>query len=1511
MNNSLSNSLAIVGISGRFPGAATCNAFMENLANAKESITIFTDDELREAGVDESLIRHRDYVKARGVLDKSDSFAAHFFDFSPYEAAHMDVQQRVFLECAWHALESANIDPSRTRMPVGIYASAGISTYLLHYLVNNPGLQNASDIFQMIVNNDKDFISTLTAYKCNLRGPAVTVQTACSSSLVAVHLACQALLEGETDVALAGGVNIDVPQRSGYLYRPGLILSPDGHCRPFDKNANGTLPGSGCGIVVLKRYADAIENNDYIYAVIRGTAINNDGADKVGFTAPSVTGQRSVLLEAFGIADINPRTIGYIETHGTGTELGDPIEIQALTQAFRHYTQDTHFCRIGSVKANIGHLNAAAGITGMIKTILSLQNKVFFPSVHFQEPNPVIDFNSSAVYVNTEYTPWESHTPRRAGVSSFGIGGTNAHVILEEAPPRPEKSSNDSAVHVLTISGKTDEEARAYALSIAKAVDSESDFSVDDIAFTLRHGRKQFPHRISVATRTKKECSDALRCAQPVKCFSAGNENEPVVVFLFPGQGSQYVCMGKELYEQEPVFRDAFDSCADIYMRAYSCDIREKVFPAEGISSSAEKELQQTSTAQPALFTTEYALAQLWLSKGMQPTAMIGHSTGEYVAACLAGVLSCEDALSLIAERGRLLESCAPGKMLAVHTEYEKIQPYLTNDIQIAAYNTPDLHVLSGCEAALQDVYDALKKDAVHASFLHTSHAFHSHLMNPVLDEFTQCIRAVTVNTQPRIPYVSSLTGKWITSENLSNPEYWAEHIRESVRFSTALETVWKESTPIFIEAGPGRTLSTFVHAHAQRPPLSAAIQSLPHPREKKSSTHMFYAAAGRVWQHGVHINLENPGENNSSYIPLPLYPFTREEYILDTPEKPATQLHEKQPLDQWLYHPVWRQNPTARLPANIPPPSQWLVLTHDTEDVFVTHLRQLGHTVIPVLPSHIKNTSAALSITLGEDDTYEHLFAKIDMGKPLYIIHALGIAPSHTDASHTLEYTITAGLLSLRALARVVFTKTSLPVRMCVLSSGAFTVNNNETLYPEKSIVIPAALSLAQEFPHLFCSVIDTDGSHIKIPEQILSVCNTSHGVFACRNRHIWQREYEHIPMPKNACKKTPVRKHGSYLITGGTGNIGILLAHGLAKRDAGHIALLTRSAFPAPSEWDSVEEDETISAAIKEKVAKLKSIRAEGTKVTVHTCNVADKSHVAELIQNIETTHGLHGVIHAAGYTHRDGIRSYTEIDMDMIDQHINAKVIGAQNLYDILHNKQLDFCVLMSSLSTVLGGLGFSVYAGSNEYMNTLVRKAYASDMQTPWIAMNWDGWNFTHQPRHMHEQCARVNTRSILPEEGEKLFFSLLSVPCLHEWVISTYSLRARIKQWVEKKDEAHKNKDIASHASYKKRPEIENAYTAPRNEIEEHIAGIFQECLGIEHVGIHDNFFELGGHSLLAVQVIARIRDSFDITLDLARVFENPTIAHVAHILADTIYEEEDDDVIQQMLEEIEAGKTDE
>ncbi|HMT29886.1 MAG TPA: beta-ketoacyl synthase N-terminal-like domain-containing protein, partial [Bacteroidia bacterium] len=852
---SVEDGIAIIGMSGRFPGANTVEEMWNNLLAGKETTSFFSDAEI-DPFIDASVTNDPSYVKARGVIQDADKFDAGFFGVNPRLAELMDPQQRIFLEVCWEALENAGYAAANYDGLIGVYSGMGNNTYYTNNVISHKDSIEKVGGFQVMVANEKDYIATRISHFMNLTGPGLSVHTACSTSLTAVAMACQGLWNNQCDMAISGGIAITSPINSGHLYQEGGMFSEDGHTRSFDENARGTVFSDGSGVVILKRYRDAVRNGDTIYAVIRGVGVNNDGSEKASFTAPSVDGQADVIAMAQADANVTPDTISYIETHGTAIPLGDPIEVEALTQAFRGGTDKKQFCAIGSVKSNFGHLTAAAGVAGLIKTALSLQNKIIPASINYEKPNPRIDFANSPFYVNNKLTEWKSDgSPRRAGVSSFGVGGTNVHLVVEEAPEQQDSGISRSK-HLLLVSTKGKENLETATENLKNFLVSHDNINLADAAYTLQQGRVSFINRRFVVAESIQDAIKQFDEKSPVK--SAARSLDSVangVAFMFPGQGSQYVNMGSNLYRDEIIFREAVDRCSEILTPYLGLDLKSILYPAKGNEEKAAKQLQDTCYTQPSLFTIGYALSKLWMSWGIQPAALVGHSIGEFAAACIAGVMSLEDALMLVAHRGKMMQALPKGSMLSVRLATNELESYLTNDISIAAINGPSLSVISGNDTAIDKIQKILEEKEIICKKLFTSHAFHSPMMDPIMEPFRELVSKVKLNP-PSIPVVSTATSAWLTDEQSTDPGYWSKHLRLPVRFADGIKTIWQQHPNyVLLEMGPRNTASILARQQATDLKKQFAFPSLPDTSENDAEWNTMLFTIGQLWLSGISIS--------------------------------------------------------------------------------------------------------------------------------------------------------------------------------------------------------------------------------------------------------------------------------------------------------------------------------------------------------------------------------------------------------------------------------------------------------------------------------------------------------------------------------------------------------------------------------------------------------------------------------------------------------------------------------
>ncbi len=1544
--------IAIIGMAGRFPGAKNIEAFWQNLRDGLESISVFTDEDLSAAGIDPKVLKESNYVKTGAVLDDIDLFDAAFFGFNPREAETTDPQHRLFLECAWEALENAGYDSQRCESRIGVYAGASINNYLTFDL-NRDSIGSVNS-FQTLIGNDKDFLTTRVSYKLNLTGPSVTVQTACSTSLVATTLACQSLLNYQCDVALAGGVSIRVPHKTGYLYQEGGILSPDGHCRAFDAKSQGTIIGNGVGVVVLKRLADAIADGDCIYAVIKSSAINNDGSGKVGYTAPSVNGQVDAIAEAQALAGIEAETISYIEAHGSGTPLGDPIEIAALTQVFRASTNKKGFCAIGSVKTNIGHLDAAAGVTSLIKTVLALKHKQIPPSLNFNDPNPEIDFTNSPFYVNTTLSEWKANGfPRRAGVSSFGIGGTNAHVILEEAPA-VEISEPSRPWQVLMLSAKTSSALETATANLTDYLKQHPDLNLADVAYTLQVGRRVFDHRRIVVCQDVEEAIAALQ--HPKRVLTNIQEtSERSVAFMFPGLGTQYINMAWELTQVEPTFREEVNRCCELLKPLLGFDVTDVIYPRKNQTSensqaqnsakstpqsgfdlrqmlgrSAEKpdeateKLNQTYLTQPAIFVIEYALAQLWISWGIRPVAMIGYSIGEYVAATLAGVMSLEDALTLVAKRAQMIHELPGGAMLAVPLSEQDVRPLLNENLSLSAINGQNLCVIAGATDAVDELERQLNERGLACRRLQTSHAFHSYMMEPMTASFTQLVKTVKLQP-PKIPYVSNVTGTWITDAQATDPSYWIQQLCKPVLFADGVNQLWKKHQPILLEVGPGQTLSSLA-LQCLESVLVADKVVLPSLRDfynRQSDKAFLLNTLGQLWLSGVQIDWSGfYAAERRHRIPLPTYPFERQRYWIEPEKNTSTvnlngeSLEQKLAICDWFHIPSWKRvAPPVSLASEqlIEQPQCWLVFLDECGigSQIVERLQRENQEVIVVKQGQQFSRLNQQEYTINPEkkDDYDTVLRELcSLNKiPQTLLHFWNITSNERELSglEGLEQSQALGFYSLLFLAQAIGEQNITDsLRIEVVSNNMQEVLDSSKLCPEKATILGPCKVIPQEYSNITCRSIDITlpPSNTRQWQQLIDqlvvelIAGASEPIIAYRGNHRWVQCFEPLPVEGETLRTAKLRQGGVYIITGGLGGIGLAIAQHLAKTVKAKLVLIGRSGLPAKAEWKQWLSSHDEHNPVSTKIKNVQTLEELGAEVLVLTADVADFEQMQVAIERVRDRFGeIHGVIHAAGVPGAGLIQLKTT---EMAASVLNAKVKGTLVLESVLKDVSLDFLVLFSSMTSIYGGFGQVDYCAANAFLDAFAHYSY-SRQQRLTVSINWDWWQWdswqdsllSFSPelqagfKQMREQYG-ITFHEGIDALSHILFNKLPQV------VVSTRNLQSIIKQHQNFAVSSLLEKSEKSRSESKHlRPNLKTAYVAPSNEIESKIADRYKELLGIEQVGIHDNFFDLGGHSLIGTQLISQLRKDFQVELSMRLLFEAPTVAELALVVEDILLDE--------------------
>ena len=1560
--------IAVIGISLKIPGAASVEEFWNNIINGVESISFFDDGEIESSEVEGFVKGRSKVVNAGGIIGDIELFDADFFGFNPREAEIIEPQQRLFLEHSWMALEDAGYGAIGETYGgnVGVYAGVGLNTYLLNNVMSNQQVVATLGEFQTMIGNDKDFLSTRVAYKLNLRGPALTVQCACSTSLVAVHLARQGILTGDCDMALVGGVAVHVPEKTGYYYNEGGYLSPDGHCRAFDKDAQGTVFGNGIGVVLLKRLSKALRDRDSIYGIVKGSAINNDGSFKVGYTSPGETGQSQVIAKAIKEAGITSDTIGFVETHGTGTVLGDPVEISALTRAHR----STHgkekvkngYCALGSLKANVGHLDIAAGITGFIKAVLCLKNKKLPASINVTEPNPMIDFPNTPFYVNLTAKDWErGETPRRAGVSSFGIGGTNAHIILEEAPGIEKNISNTSKQqnHLLLLSARTDSALENTKNRFVEFLKRNPSVDMGDVANTLSLGRKAFDRRLAFVCNGAEDAREALETFNPRRMIMHTRQSgEKSAVFMFPGIGEHYVNMAVGLYRTEPVFRKHVDNCCELLKPLLGRDLREILF-VEGLEkdrlkgntdgaggtqtvdfrklvntggvngdnlSEEEKTLSQTIYAHTSVFVVEYSLAMLLMDWGIKPYAMIGYSVGEYTAACLSGVFSLEDALTAVAKRAQSIHGVEQGGMIAISLPENDVKPLLVDGVSIAAVNTPDLCVVSGTLAGIDTLENRLKEQKAIYRRLKTFQAFHSKMMELVRPQLSAIFDNIKLNP-PTIPYMSNVTGDWITPENkkVATGEYWVTHTVSPIRFSEGINRLLKTASHFFIEVGPGNSLSGFTAQQKKNldsgdsPVADRFIMaSLPKESEKIPDDAFLFRAMGKMWAAGMEINW-NKFYNRGEYkrISLPVYPFEKKKYWLEA-SKVAKQaeggmessgqigpvrIAKKEKIDQWFYLPSWKQSVqplSGGSDGGTTVDKNWLVFIDDSPvgNRLISQLKLKGSaeniTVVKAGSSFLKpvrGVEAAYTIRPGEYDDYIALLD--DMGendKSFDTVVHLWLLSSTPAMEDFLDRGVYSMLYLVKAMSsRSMFDHTD----FWVISNYMHRIESSDICNAGKAAILGPLFVISQEYSNISCRSMDIgvytypyehrldkdyfDEHTVDVVDSLIAEFNSpsSDPVIAYRGGNRWVKYYESLPssrVPTGEGVPPILRENGVYLITGGLGKIGLSIAGYLAQTLKARIILISRSGM------DGVIKDERKSALIRQ-------MEEDGAKILVLKADASNKEEMTRAVALAEEQFGkINGILHAAGVMDEGSFALIDQLDKKGCAGHFNPKIQGTMILEELFGDKELDFCILTSSLSPILGGLSLFAYSSANSFMDHFAHQQ-ALVNRRPWLSINWADW--AQDESHMKAGVGTtVSALNISREEGIETFKRVLNFKKLPQIVISSGDLHLRLKQWVLSSPE-QKDEEAPRQVSIHQRPQLQSIYEAPANESEKILTEIWQELLGIDMVGVHDNFFELGGHSLIATRLISRLREIFRIDIPLPTLFDRPTIREIVDYIVQT------------------------
>jgi len=1498
--------IAIIGMSGRFPKANNIDHFWENLKNGVEGISFFTYEEVLEEGEDLERLNNPDYVRANAYVKGKEYFDSAFFNYRPDEAHLMDPQTRVFHECVWEALEDAACNLKDSNHKIGLYvgASTDVNWYIYTDLINRG---RTLDDFTAAHLSNARFLATKVSYALGLHGPSVFLDTACSSSLVAIDQACKSLLLRDCTIAVAGGITLTNKTKKGYLHKKGMIHSKDGHCRSFDADSSGTIGSEGAGVVVLKTLKNAFADGDHIHAIIRGTAINNDGHEKVGYTAPSIDGQTEVILMAQKWAKVEPESISYIEAHGTATELGDPIEIEALNRAFGK--SEEKYCALGSVKTNLGHLDNAAGVAGFIKTVLALKNRQIPPSLHFKKPNPKINFKDSPFYVNTELQEWSNDKyPLRAGVSSFGIGGTNAHVILEEAPEQ-EVSASNRAYQLLTFSAKTKTALAAYMEKFRLWLEKNPTVELPDMAYTLKVGRADFPFRKTLVCKSKEEAVELLGIDSiSPKLKAISNKSNPKVAFMFSGQGAQYVNMCFDLYEKEKAFKSYVDQCLNIVQQVSDQDLLPIMFGSSDIKDASD--IHNTEFTQPALFILEYSLAKLLMDWGVQPDIMIGHSIGEYVAACLSGVFSLEDALTLVVKRGKLMQKTPKGKMLSVSISEKELREILKKhkDVSLAVVNSSSACVVSGGKKAIEEFKKILDEDGHQNRLVKTSHAFHSAMMNEILEEFKKEVQKVTFGSQ-EIPFVSNLTGKIAIEENILNANYWVDHLRHTVHFSNGLATIFDSPHVLFIEIGPGRTLSSFVRKHASKKETHVAVNLVKHMKEEVDDLKYLLDGVGKLWSHGIELSWEAFYKNeNSKKASLPTYSFDKIEYpvkvdayqmIIDEAAefKARHQKTTKNFINKVSWVRTMMPNEADELTKD---QFNFLIFIGNNEfsSPLIKYLELAGQTVITVKDGgqiFQKLADNDYEIKMDESEGLEKLWGILNKSgiEIHHIIYCRSLSKTPTTIGYKgIEEELKRGYLGLSFLGKsLAFLHHSKRVKITIIDNFLATVTQEDKINPLKSTIKGPTRIIPLELEKVESKLIDIPypfNSDQELQNQIPKIVNeifydSKEDFITYRYHERWIQSFQPAVIKDKLKSNVSILKDKTYIITGGLGGMGLTIAEDFVHQHQANVILLHRSEFPHRKEWKQWLSSHPEQNLTSKKIRQLEEMELTSSKIQLQRIDVSDENQVHKFITDLKVNNNpISGLVWAAGEIDYGGI--ILNRNKEGFIKYIASKVHGLLLFEKYMEFEKLDFIALFSSMGNVFYQTKFGqvAYNAANEffenYPNYLRKKTGANVFTINWCDWLDTGMSFKSIQKELKsEETHLINAKiehGVTPKEGVAIFYK-----CLENKLPVSYIFDEDIFKKIELlRQNTHTEKQLLQEA---KKKEV----LIDINSVEQKTIELFSQFFGKEEIGPHDDFFDLGGDSLSGMNLIAKLNKKIGLKLTIGDLYKYPVIKNLCnHII---------------------------
>lgn len=1510
--------LAIIGMAGRFPGAEDIENFWEALRDARE---LRRDFGAAAPPHPEHAPSGAHAVRSGYVIPNIDQFDAEFFEMTPREAAYTDPQHRLLLECAYAALEDAGYVDERAGR-IGVFASANFNTYLFN-VCRSVDYADIAKHLEVVIGNDKDYLATRISYKLDLTGPSLAVQTACSSSLVALAAAASALLDHQCDLALVGGVGLRAVQETGYFVRSGEgVLSEDGVCRPFDARSSGFVEGNGVGVLVLRRLGDAVAARDSVRAVIRGFAVNNDGSAKVGYTAPSVAGQASVIEEALAVSGVEPATVTYLEAHGTGTPLGDPIEAEALGRVYGASAGGR--AEVGSVKSNIGHLDAAAGVASVIKATLALQHGFLPATLHFERPNPEARLDELGFSVCAAGHAWSSApgVPRRAAVSSLGIGGTNAHVVLEQAPAVAERaaarelggSPSAAAEHelgrggepqLLVISGRTPSAREQVAVRLAAHLERHPELDWRDVAHTLRAGRRAFGARRCALATSPADVGRVL--TDPTQYFEATVDAKAAsarLAFLFPGAGPQYAGMGEALYRSDPLYRQVIDECAVLARTHAGIDLAAVLYGSAGSHGSTPAEPGWTDMRDPvsgflALFATELALARWFMARGITPSCVFGHSLGEYAAAHLAGVFSLEQAMLLLVLRGRLFERAPEGSMLAVALPESDLEAWLEPGIWLAAVNGARACVVAGARRDVARFEAKLRANGIDVQPIAVALPAHTPLLAPLVDDLRAYLRSQALGA-PTLPIASNVSGGWLSAEQACDPEYWVEHLLRPVRFDACVRTVLGAPGRVVLQVGPGQGLIRLVQERVDRGQRQAALAGMPGEAQRSEAAAFALTAVGRAWLAGVDVDWEQPiWRREARRVPLPTYPFERRRHWIDAPAEPPIAVESAPAL--WI--PSFRRASRSPVAASECRARRWLVFDLDELGVgqhVAEALRACEADVLEVKPgaSYRRVDGNVVQLRPDEPSQLERLLRELaEQGRwPDVIVLPSAVAPiaagGVTRASLEAAWSVAASPLAALAQA-LAGMRERRSLRIGLISNNMLRVLGDEPVEPVKALALGIARTLPHELPEIDCLHVDLQEAGGPVGEAtvraILAECVRTEvprhvPSIAIRGCERWDLEFQRLPA--SDAPPAPSLREGVYLVTGGLGGIGSTLAAELARLQPGiRLALLSRGEVPPPERWTEVEA--SADAATVERVRRVRALEELGAAVRSFAVDVADRSAMAAALAEIRRWGPIRGVVHAAGVV-GGGLLHLG--DQRRAEDNLRPKVLGCLVLDQLLAEDELDWFVVCSSVGAHTGALGQADNVAANCFFDAFAdakaSRAARSGRARPVVrALDWDYWldvGLMVRLRERHRAVAGSDLeQGLTADDGARCFRRALGLA--HPQIVVAARDFERLLETTrtERGETLSQFEGAQLPVAESTRPELAVPFVAPRDALETALAELWEQALGTRPVGVRDDFRELGGQSLSALPLVARIRETFHVALSIRDFFAASTVASLA------------------------------